>query len=308
MPQRGSVDLSGTFLPVTTPFDARSDDLDVLAFSDNLSRWFEHPVSGVLVSGSTGESVFLDDAERIAIVEAAARVAPEGRVIIAGTGAESTRNTIRLTQEAADAGADAVLVSPPAYYRGAMTVEALTLHYRAVADASPVPVLIYQVPLRLSTLDLPTELIATLSRHPNIVGIKDSRGSVDIVAELVEACASDFQVMVGSGAILYPALEAGASGGIVAVGLMATAQAAEISLAWADGRKEEAEALQERIAPVHQQIVGGMGVPGVKAALQLLGMSGGAPRHPLAPASESRVAEVREILSDAGLLTAAGVS
>jgi 4-hydroxy-2-oxoglutarate aldolase len=113
--------------------------------------------------------------------------------------------------------------------------------------------------------------------------------------------------MVGSGAILYPALEAGASGGIVAVGLMATAEAAEISIAWADGRKEEAEALQERIAPVHQQIVGGMGVPGVKAALQLLGLHGGSPRPPLAPASESRIGEIRDILSSAGLLAPAGV-
>jgi hypothetical protein len=203
-------------------------------------------------------------------------VIPSEAILIAGTGAESTRQTIRLNKEAAEAGADAVLVSPPAYYKGAMTPEVLLRHYRAVADASPVPVLVYQVPLRLSTLEFPTGLIAELSRHPNIVGIKDSRGKLDLVAELVEATGDDFQVLVGSGAILYGGLEVGAVGGIVAVGLMACAEAAEISVAYAEGRTAEAGRIQERIAPVHNGIVGGMGVPGVKAALDVLGLHGGA--------------------------------
>jgi 4-hydroxy-2-oxoglutarate aldolase len=300
------IDLSGTFLPVTTPFDPVTGDIDVVAFRANLRHWFQSPISGILVSGSTGESVLLDDEERTTLLEAAADVVPDDALLIAGTGSESTRHTIRLTVQAAEAGADAVLVSPPAYYRGAMTPAVLARHYRAVADASPVPMLIYQVPLRLSTLDLPTGLVGELSQHPNIVGIKDSRGKLELVGELVEQTGDDFQVLVGSGALLYGALETGAVGGIVAVGLLAPAEAAAISAAFEAGRTADAGRIQERITPVHQQIVGGMGVPGVKAALDLLGLHGGAPRPPLEPAN-AVIEEIRTILATAGLLASANV-
>ena len=307
MSDRTTVDLSGTFLPVTTPFDPVTGDVDIVAFRSNLRRWTENPVAGVLIAGSTGESVFLDEGERIALFEAARDMIGGDRVIIAGTGSEATRHTIHLSRQAAEHGADAVLVSPPAYFKGAMTPAVLSKHYRAVADASPVPVIIYQVPLRMSTLDLPTGLIEELSQHPNITGIKDSRGKLDLVGELVEHSADDFQVLVGSGALLYGALETGATGGIVAVGLMATAEAAEISVAFGEGRTADAGRIQERIAPVHQQIVGGMGVPGVKAALDLLGLHGGDPRPPLEPATDARVEEIRGILATADLLTPAKV-
>jgi len=301
------IDLRGTFLPVTTPFDPVTGDVDVVAFRANLRHWFESPIRGVLIGGSTGESVLLDEAELQLLLEAAADVVPEDALVIAGTGRESTRGTLAASRRAADAGADAVLVQPPAFFKGAMTPEALARHYRAVADGSPVPVLVYQVPLRLSTLDLPTGLIEELSHHPNIVGIKDSRGKLELVGELVQHSADDFQVLVGSGALLYGALETGAAGGIVAVGLMATAAAAEITLAYRDGRVAESGRLQERIAPVHQKIVGEMGVPGVKAALDLLGLRGGDPRPPLAPASGAKIEQIRDILAAAELLTAAGV-
>lgn len=303
----GTIELRGAFLPVTTPFDATTGDVDVPAFCSNLSRWFENPVSGILISGSTGESVFLDEEERATLVEAAASVVPQDANVIAGTGSESTRHTIRLTQQAAAAGADAVLVSPPAYFKGAMSDEVLVSHFSAVADASPVPVLVYQVPPRLSTLEFSTELIGRLSEHPNIAGIKDSRGQLDLAVELVGATSDDFQVLVGSGAIMHPAMQGGCVGGIVAVGLMAAAEAAGIAVAHAEGRDEDAAALQARIAPVHQQIVGGMGVPGVKAALDLLGFHGGAPRPPLAPADDDKVDSIRGILQDADLLTPATV-
>ena len=307
MADRGDMSFKGTFLPVTTPFDPVTGDLDVVAFRSNLRHWVANPVRGILIAGSTGESVFLDEGERVALIEAAADVVPHDRIVIAGTGSESTRHTIELTRQAADAGADAVLVSPPAYFKGAMSAPVLAKHFKAVADASTVPVLVYQVPLRLSTLEFPTSLIGELSRHPNIVGIKDSRGKLELVGELVENTADDFQVLVGSGAILYGALELGAVGGIVAVGLMAAAEAAEISVAFAEGRAGDAGRIQERIAPVHQQIVGGMGVPGVKAALDLLGLHGGSPREPLQAASKERIEEIRGILAAADLLAPAGV-
>jgi 4-hydroxy-2-oxoglutarate aldolase len=297
----GSMDFGGTFLPLTTPFDPVTGDVDVVAFRANLRHWFGSPIRGILIAGSTGESVFLDAQERLALLEAARDVIPTDALLLAGTGAESTRQTIRATREAADAGADAVLVKPPVYYRGAMTPEVLARHFKAVADASPVPVLIYQVPLRLSTLEFPTGLIGELSRHPNIVGIKDSRGKLDLLGDLIDQTEDGFQVLVGSGHVLYGALELGAVGGIVAVGLMAPAEAAEIYTAFREGRTAEAGRLQERIAPVHEGIVGGMGVPGIKAALDLLGLHGGAPRAPLAAVPEARLADIRTILSKAEL-------
>jgi len=300
----GRLDFGGTHLPVTTPFDSVTGDVDLVAFRANLRHWFSSPIRGVLVAGTTGEGVLLDDGERASLIEASTDLVPDGALLIAGTGAESTRHTIRQSREAAAAGADAVLVSPPAYFKGAMTPEALARHFRAVADDCPVPVLVYQVPLRMSTLDLPTGLIGELSRHPNIAGIKDSRGKLELVGELVSQTESGFQVLVGSGAHLYGALEVGAVGGIVAVGLLATDAAAEIPVAYREGRRAEAGRLQERIAPVHQQIVADMGVPGVKAALDLLGLHGGVPRPPLSRLPSARAEQVSAILSAAELLEA----
>jgi 4-hydroxy-2-oxoglutarate aldolase len=300
-----SVELRGTFLPVTTPFDPVTGDVDIVALRANLRHWMGHPLAGALIGGSTGESVFLDESEMTSMLDAAREVLSGGRVLIAGTGAESTRATIRRTRAAAEAGADAVLVKPPAYYKAAMTPEALARHYRAVADASPVPVVVYQVPLRLSTLDLPTGLVAELSHHPNIVGIKDSRAKLELIGDLVDQCEEGFQVLVGAGSVLYGALELGATGGIVGVGLMAPAQAAEVSVAFREGRKADAGRAQEIIEPVHTKIVGGMGVPGIKAALDMLGLHGGVPRPPLLPASDARVEEIRDVLEVAGLLETA---
>jgi 4-hydroxy-2-oxoglutarate aldolase len=296
-----SLDLSGTFLPVTTPFDAVTGDVDLVAFRGNLRHWFRHPIAGVVIGGTNGEGVLLDDAERASLVAAAVDVAPDGALVLAFAGSESTRHAVRLTAAVADSGADAVLVSPPAFYRGAMTPEALARHYRAVADAAPVPVVVYQVPTKMSTVDMPTGVIAELSRHENIVGIKDSRGRLDVLGELMDRCRDGFQVLVGNGALLYPALETGAVGGIVAVGMIATADAAAIPAAYRAGRAPEAGRLQERIAPLHQKIVAEMGIAGVKAALDLLGLYGGPPRAPLLPASNEMVSAVRSSLDVAGL-------
>jgi 4-hydroxy-2-oxoglutarate aldolase len=296
------IDISGVHIPAVTPFRAETGEVDIQAFKENLTGWARHPIHGIVTSGTTGEAVLLDEEEREALVVAAREVLPPEVLVLAGTGLESTRATMRLSRRAAEAGADAVLVQPPAYYKGAMTPEALREHYLAVADTSPVPVIVYQAPLRMSTLDFPTGLVAELSNHQNIVGIKDSRGKLDLVGELVEQCREEFQLLVGSGALLYPALEVGAVGGIVAVGNVAPAASGEIFKAFRAGRMPEAGRLQERVGPVHNALVAGMGVPGVKVALDLLGLHGGDPRPPLQPLPQEGRTKVREILSRAGLL------
>ena len=297
-----TIDLKGTFLPATTPFDAVTGDVDLAAFRSNLRAWFAHPIRGVLVAGSTGEAVYLDDAEQAALLEATRKEAPAGRLVLMGTGAESTRATIKKTKKAAEAGADAVLVKPPAFYKAGMTHAALARHYKAVADASPVPVIVYQVPLRLSTLEFPTALVAELAQHPNIVGMKDSRGDLAKLGELVQACPAGFQVIAGAGAVHLGGLELGTVGGIVAVGLFAPAEAAEVSVAFFEGRKADAGRAQERLTPLHTGIVGAMGVPGIKVAMDMVGLRGGNPRPPLLPTAEEKHAEIRGILTAQGLL------
>lgn len=296
------IDLSGVFIPAVTPFLEGSGDIDIGALEANLQSWSVHPINGIVLAGTTGEAVLLDEEERLALVRAAREVLPPHILLTVGTGLESTRATVRLSRKVAEEGARAVLVQPPAYYKGAMTPEALREHYLAVADASPIPVIVYQAPLRMSTLDFPTGLVAELSNHDNIVGIKDSRGKLDLMGELVEQCKEGFQLLVGSGALLYPALEIGAVGGIVAVANMAPAESGDLYQAFIAGRTSEAGRLQEQIGPVHNDIVAGMGVPGVKAALNLMGLAGGDPRPPIRPLPEKRLDEVKGILERGGLL------
>lgn len=295
------MDLGGVLIPAATPFDPVTGEVDVVGLRANVRAWLEEPVRGIVIGGSTGEAVLLDEAERTALLEAARAVIPGDRLLVAGTGAESTRATIRLCETAARAGADAVLVQPPAFYRAAMSPEVLARHYRAVADASAVPVILYQVPLKMSTLDLPNGLICELSRHDNVVGVKDSRGKLELVGELVEQCDRGFQVLVGNGALLYAALEVGAVGGVLGVANLAAGPAARVVEAFREGRAAEAGRIQEGIGPLHDTVVGGMGVPGVKAGLDVLGFRGGDPRPPLLPLPHGRIAEVEAALDRAGL-------
>jgi 4-hydroxy-2-oxoglutarate aldolase len=296
------MNLSGVLVAATTPFDPVSGDVDIVGLRANVRHWIDRSVRGVVIGGSTGEAVYLDSDERHRLLEAARGVIPDDRLLVAGTGAESTRGTLALCRSAAEAGADAVLVMPPAFYKGAMSPEALALHYRRVADECPLPVILYQVPPHLGTIELPTGLVADLSAHPNIVGIKDSRGSLELLADLVEHCQEGFQVLVGSGSQFYACLEVGAVGGILGVANLMPAETAELVQAWQQGRGTEAGRLQELVGPVHKAIVGGMGVSGVKAALDLLGLKGGVPRPPLLPLAEKRHGELKAALDAAGLL------
>ncbi len=296
-----SVDLSGVLVPCTTPFDPVTGEVDLVGFRANVRSFLAHPVRGIVVGGSTGEAVLLEEDERMVLLEGARDLVPDDRLVVAGTGAESTRATIRRCEESAGMGADFVLVQPPAFYRGAMTDAALLEHYRAVAAASPIPVILYQVPLRMSTLEFSTNLVAGLAKIDNVVGIKDSRGNLELVAELVDRTPDAFQVLVGSGAALYGSLEVGAAGGILGVANLAPGPAAAIHTAHAAGDSAEAGRLQETVAPVHDEIVAAMGVPGVKVGLDLLGLRGGDPRPPLQPLPDGMRESVASVLDHAGL-------
>ena len=296
-----SVDLSGVFVPCATPFDPVTGDVDLVGFRANVRSFMAHPLRGIVVGGTTGEAVLLDEDERMVLLEGARDLVLDDRLLVAGTGAESTRATIRRCQVSARIGADAVLVQPPAFYRGALTDAALLEHYRAVAAASPIPVILYQVPLSMSTLEFSNNLVARLAKIENVVAIKDTRGSLELVGELVDRTPDSFQVLVGNGAALYGSLELGAVGGILGVANLAPGAAAAIHAAHGAGDSAEAGRIQEAVAPVHNEVVAEMGVPGVKVGLDLLGLRGGDPRLPLQPLPDEKRERVASILDRAGL-------
>ncbi len=296
--------LSGILPPLPTPFDADGNlDLGLLrALVEHLNGT---GLSGYLALGSNGEAVHLTPAEAPAVVRAVREAAAPGMTVLAGTGQLSTAATLDATARAAAAGADAVLVFPPFYYRGLMTGDALRRHFETVASASPVPVVLYNVPVNTG-LTLPVEVAAALSRHQNVLGIKDSAGDVGQLAELVRTTRGGrpFDVLAGSFAATLPGLAIGASGAILAVANVAPRECVAILDLVRQGRPEEAREVHMRILPVARLVTSRFGVPGLKAALALLGHPAGLPRLPLLPLQEEHRPEVGSTLREAGLLPA----
>ena len=293
-----SLTLKGVLGPVVTTFDSRSGELDGTGFAENIRAHLEAGMHGVVVCGSTGEAALLDEHERAAIVEIARYAVPNDKRLIAGAGAESTRTAKRYARLAAERGADAVLVVAPHYYGPkAMSIPALRAHYTAIADDSPIPVLLYNIP-KYMHFALPPQLVIELAQHPNIIGIKDSSGDVGLLAGYLKSQSESFTVMTGNGSTFKRALELGARGGILAVALFAPSLSLEVY-------ETMSEQAQARLAPLAARIVGEMGVPGVKAALDCIGRFGGPVRSPLLALSEADRSEVAGLLRVAELSVAA---
>jgi 4-hydroxy-2-oxoglutarate aldolase len=291
--------LSGILLPFPTPF-APNGDLDAPALQENISQWNETGISGHVVLGSTGERVHLDDHEWLRVIETTRASVPKPLAFIVGAGQQSTRASIVEVRRAAEAGADAVLVITPHFYRAEMTQSALANHYGAVADASPVPVLLYSVPA-FTNVTLQPETIARLSEHENIVGVKDSSGDILNLAETVRLVPEDFIVLTGNGSALYPALCVGARGAILAVGCIAPRLSVAITEAFAAGEHERARMMQQRLTRATRGIPGAYGISGLKAALDMLGYAGGRVRAPLTNANEEARRKIQAVLEETGL-------
>jgi 4-hydroxy-2-oxoglutarate aldolase len=295
MPQ---LDLHGIFPPIPTPFVDGEIAYDKLAF--NIEKWSQTGLNGLVVMGSNGEYVFLSPDEKRKLVEKTVELAPEGMLVIAGTGCESTKETLALTRDCADRGAHAALVVTPHYYSGRMNDAALFDYFTAVADQSPIPILLYNVP-KFTHVNMTFELVARLSSHPNIVGIKDSTGSVIQLGEFANSVDADFSLLVGTAGALLGGLTLGCTGGVLALANVAPEICVEIFEHAKKGNFEAAKKLQLRMIPVNQAITATYGVPGLKAAMDMLGYFGGYPRPPLLPASESEKSEIRKILIKADL-------
>jgi 4-hydroxy-2-oxoglutarate aldolase len=290
------VPLGGVVPPLVTPFNP-DGALDLAGFEANLDALADTGLAGFLVLGSNGEAAGLEESEKLELVAAARRALP-GRFLLAGTGTESTRGTIALTRKAADRGADAALVLTPHFYRGRMSEEALRGHFAAVADASPVPIYLYSVPA-FTGLAWPPGLAAALAGHPRIAGMKESSGDVGLLGRIVDTVPPDFEVACGNAPIFYPALCAGATGGVLAVANCVPGLAVALHGAFAAGDHSRARRLQGVLTPLAVAVTSGWGVAGLKAAMDLAGLRGGAVRPPLLPVPESAVAEIRPLLEQA---------
>ncbi len=300
MPTNHLTMLHGVFPPIPTPFDA-AGDVAYDALSANLERWNSHDLAGYVVLGSNGESVYLTEAESLRILETARQAIPPHKVMIAGTGRESTRETIRFTAQAAQAGADAALVLTPRYFDGRMTPAALINHYAAVAIGSPIPVVLYNVP-KFTHVDVDAATIAHLSGLQNVAGIKDSSGNVAKLANIVRLARPDFQVLVGTASVFFAGLALGAVGGVLALANVAPQQALEIYRLYQAARWDEAAELQRQMLPVNDAITAQFGIAGLKAALDMLGYYGGPVRSPLRPLSDDEAQSLRSVLVSGGLL------
>ena len=286
---------SGVIAPVVTTFDAEGEAVAIDGFTANIRAHLAAGLDGILVAGSTGEAALLDESERRLLVETARRIVPSDRALLAGIGGESTRITIRRAHDAKSAGADAVLVVSPHYYTSSMTSAALRDHFTRVADESPLPILLYNVP-KYAHFALTPALVAELATHPNIGGMKDSAGDLPMLGEYVKLQSPSFTVFTGNGPTFASALALGVKAGILAVALFAPGLAREVYDAFVGGNVEGARRAQDRMTEAARVIVGDLGPPGVKAALDIIGLQGGVPRAPLRPLDPAARARVSDLV------------
>ena len=285
--------LSGVFAPVPTPFDDE-DRLDIDRLKRSYERFVAGPLSGFVVLGSNGEAALMDDDESDRAVAAAREVIPRGRTFIVGTGRESTLAAIAATQRAAELGADAVLVRTPGFFKSQMTADVFVRHYTAVADASPVPVLLYNF-TAVTGVNLPLAAVARLATHPNIAGMKESGGDVAQLADLVSGTPASFQVLAGSASTMYVSMCVGVGGAILALAAVVPDLCVRLYTLTRQSRHAEARALQQELVPL-ARLLSGYGVPGLKAALRICGIDAGEPRRPLLPVAEEGIAHLRQAI------------
>ncbi len=273
--------LAGVYAPVPTPFTTR-DTFDTERFDAALARWVASPLAGFVVLGSNGEAPYLDEDESDRVIAAARAAIPAGRPLIVGTGRESTRATIAATKRAAALGADVAIVRTPGFFKLQMSTAAFVQHYTAVADASPVPVLLYNF-TAVTGVNLAAEAVAALATHPNVAGIKESGGDTAQIADFVAAGGPAFTVLAGSATSFYAALCVGARGGILALSCVLPEACVQLFDLVQRGAHDDARVLQRRLVPLSRLLGNRFGVPGLKAALRLVGCDVGEPRPPLRP-------------------------
>jgi len=289
------VNFSGVFTALTTPF-ALDGSVSLPDLKHNVQRYNQTDLAGYVALGSTGEAVLLTRAEMDGILATVKESAAKEKKLLAGAGAESTAETIERTKRAAEFGYDAVLVKTPYYYKPAYRPEVLVAHFRRVADESPIPVMLYSIP-QFTGIALGATEVAALAEHPNIIGIKDSSGNVQGVAEIVAATPPAFQILVGSAASVYPSMTIGARGAILALACALPEKCVALFELFQQGHHEKARELQAILVRASKLMVSELGIAGVKHAMDQRGYRGGIPRPPLLPLHREQNKRLTEFLA-----------
>lgn len=279
MKPQDSKPFSGVFTPIVTPFTTE-DTVDEAALASNVERWMRTPLTGLVVLGSNGEAAQLDEAEADRVIDIVRTHVPRDRPLIAGTGRESTKATIAATARAAAAGVDAVLVRTPSFFKAQMSADVFVRHYTEVADASPVPVLLYNVTM-FTGVTMQVDAVERLAVHPNIVGMKESGSDIGYISELIARTPDDFTLLAGSATTYFHALCAGCDGGILALAALLPDACVRMQTLVREQRLAEARVLQHWVTPLARSVGSAYGVAGLKAALDLAGYKGGVPRPPM---------------------------
>jgi 4-hydroxy-2-oxoglutarate aldolase len=288
--------LDGVFSPLTSPF-APDGGVALGCFRENIARYNQTGIKGYVINGSTSEAVLLQWKEVHSYWEAAREAAAPGKIMIAGTGAESTAETIEQTNHAASLGYDLALIRTPSFYKPAMSEEALASHYLRVADAARIPILIYSVPV-FTHIALEPPLVAHIARHPNVIGMKDSSGNVESITSVVAAAPQGFQALVGSSGTLCESLKRGATGAVLALACAFPEICVAIYAASRAGDSARAQGLQKKLMPPAKMLGAQYGIAGLKYAMDRLGYFGGSPRLPLLPLNEPAQREIDAMLAD----------
>lgn len=279
------MDLRGVYPPIPTPFSGVEENIDYAALSNNVDRWLTTGIRGFVVLGSNGEAPLLDDRESDAVITTVRDRVPDSRLVIAGTGRESTKASVAASQRASELGVDAVLVRTPSIFKAQTTDQAFIDHYTTIAEGSQVPIILYNF-TALTGVTLSVEVVAALAEHPNIVGIKESGPDIGYVSALVDQTPDDFSVLVGSAPTFYASLMSGAAGGILALAVVVPDECVELFDLVQSFEYERARVLQRRLTPLAKLVTRVHGISGLKAALDLVGYVGGDPRFPLTAANE----------------------
>ncbi|NLI92631.1 MAG: dihydrodipicolinate synthase family protein [Peptococcaceae bacterium] len=288
--------LRGMYAPIATPFE--NDEIAYDRLEENMNFWLNSKLSGFMVMGSNGEFVVMKPEEKKELIRAVCEMSKGKKPVIAGTACESTRDTIELTEFAAKVGADAAIMINPNYYKRALSDEVIKTYYIDVANASPIPVLLYNNPANTG-INLSSKLVADLSYHPNIIGIKDAGGNIVQIAEIINNSDPNFVVHAGSANFLYPSYVLGAVGGTCALANILPDECAEIQELVDANKHNEARLLQLRLLEINHSVTARWGISGLKAAMEMLGLFGGIPRRPLLPLSDQDKKLLRDILEKA---------
>ncbi len=285
--------LRGVMPPITTPF--QDGKLALNKLKNNFQKWNRTGLSGYLVLGSNGEAVYLNEKEKIKVVEVSRASIPGSKIMMVGTGMESTQETIRFTNRVGEIGADCALVVTPSYFKGSMKPQILYDHFVAVAESSKIGILIYNVP-QFTGINMEPEWVARLSEHPNILGMKDSSGNIDQLTEIIHLYEKGFAVFVGSAPVFFPALCVGAVGGILAVANVVPQEYVRIQALFDKGKMNEAKVLQNQLTPLAKAVTTRYGIGGLKIAMDLAGYFGGDPRSPLKRPGKEVEEELQRLL------------